>query len=359
MLPGHSADQAGQAGHAGQALAASDGKTAVAVFGAAGYSGALLCDLLRGHPAVRVAVRAADRQGEAAALEQIDADPVAVALLATPAESSLHLASALLRRGLRVLDLSGAFRLSPAEAAATYKLTYEDASLFEEVCYSLPELPEVSAGRDPRAARLVANPGCYVTAALLALAPLARRGLIDREAPLFIDGKSGASGAGRKALLELTLSELEGDIRPYRLGDHQHTPEIAQGLARLGAPLSRLRFVPHIVGTRRGLLVTCHGQLVPGTDAAAVHAAYAADYPDREPGPPRVLRLPPPAVTLRRAAFTADACVGVHVDGGGGTFCALGGLDNLLKGAASQAVQNLNLMLGLPVATGLTDRFTP
>lgn len=330
----------------------------VAVFGAAGYSGALLCRLLRRHPAVMLAAVAADRQGEAAALAAIDALPERaqlVALLATPAESSLHLAPQLLARGARVLDLSGAFRLAePNQAAATYGLAYDAgaAALLGGACYSLPELPEV--GGAPAVARLIANPGCYVTAALLALAPLCRRGWLLPGAPLFVDGKSGASGAGRKAAIELSLCELEGEVRPYRLGDHQHTPEIAQGLRRL-APAGtdvapRLRFVPHILGISRGLLVTCHGQLRADLSPAEVQAAYAADYA----GSPRVQVAPPTKVTLRRPVGSPDAYVGIHV-GPDGTFCALGSLDNLMKGAASQAVQNLNLMLGLDAQVGLED----
>lgn len=341
----------------------------VAVFGAAGYSGALLCRLLRRHPALRLAAVAADRQAEAATLAEVAAWPAgereqAVALLATPAESSSHLAPLLLRQGLRVLDLSGAFRLADPElAAATYGLVYEGeaGAILRGACYSLPELPALARPAAPATARLLANPGCYVTAALLSLAPLCRRGLLAEGAPLFVDGKSGASGAGRKAAIELSLCELEGEVRPYRLGGHQHTPEIAQGLARLlpaGVAGPRLRFVPHIVGTRRGLLVTCHGQLRPGATAAAVQAAYREDYgAAADHRGPAVHLLPPSEVTLRRPVGGPDACVGVHVDPDG-TFCALGSLDNLMKGAASQAVQNLNLMLGLAPQVGLEDLFS-
>lgn len=336
----------------------------VAVFGAGGYTGALLSRLLARHPGAALALRCSERlikEGETQAgapgalcsetdgVARCQELGVSVALLCTPTEASLHLAPALLSRGVRVLDLSGAFRLrDPAIFAAAYGLRHEgDAlALLPQARYALPELLTEEERAALRGARLLANPGCYVTAAVLALAPLVRRGLVDPAVPVFIDGKSGASGAGRRGQVEYSLCELEGDLRPYRIGRHQHTPEIAQALGGLGEPPG-LVFVPHLVGVRRGLLVTCHGRLRGGGEAA--QAAYLHDYA----GTPRVHVVPPEEVSLRRPVGTADAWVGVAVQPGTSIFCAVASLDNLLKGAASQAVQNLNAMLGLPDGAGL------
>jgi N-acetyl-gamma-glutamyl-phosphate reductase len=319
--------------------------TRVAVLGASGYTGALLCRLLARHPGVHLV--SAERDATAQLREQ----GVAMALLCTPAEASLELVPPLVADGVRVLDLSGAFRLPDPEVfARAYGRPHTAPALLPLARYALPEVTGVAGLRD---AVLVANPGCYVTAALLALAPLMRRGLVLPGAPLFVDGKSGASGAGRKAALELSLCELEGEVRPYRLGRHQHTPEMQGVLARLcGAPVD-LHFAPHLIGTRRGLLCTCHGQLRPGVSAAAVQAAYAEDYAAAA----RVHVVPPEEVTLHRPVGTPDAWVGACVTGA--VFCAVASLDNLLKGAASQAVQNLNAMLGLPDGTGLDELWSP
>jgi N-acetyl-gamma-glutamyl-phosphate reductase len=343
----------------------------VAVLGAGGYAGALLCRLLVRHQGVELALLGSDRLlkegtgalgdaalagvplcGEADAAARCQALGVEVALLATPVEASLHLTRPLIEGGARVLDLSGAFRLAdPALFQRTYGLPHTDTVLLAEARYCLPE---VTGTEGLRAARLVSNPGCYVTAALLCLAPLARRGLLRPGAPLFLDGKSGSSGAGRKAAVELSLAELEGEVRPYRIGGHQHAPEIGGVLDRLvrgggqGGVALPLSFVPHICGTRRGLLVTCHGQLADGADGGAAAAALVHDYA----GWARVHVAPPATVSLRRPVGTSDAWVGLQVLPGG-LFCALGCLDNLLKGAASQAVQNLNAMLGLDDGAGL------
>jgi N-acetyl-gamma-glutamyl-phosphate reductase len=341
----------------------------VAVFGAGGYTGALLSRLLSRHPGVALALRCSERL--AAAQEAGGAQEpsplcredegvgrcqelgVSVALLATPAEASLHLAPALIERGVRVLDLSGAFRLrDPAAFTAAYGLRHSAAALalLEEARYALPELMKEGERAALRDARLLSNPGCYVTAAVLALSPLFRRGLVDPAVPVFIDGKSGASGAGRKAQVEYSLCELEGDLRPYRIGRHQHAPEIAQALLGPrggGGGQPDLVFVPHLVGTRRGLLTTCHGRLRGGGEDA--RGAYLHDYA----GKPRIHVVPPEEVSLRRPVGTPDAWVGISVQPGTSIFCAVASLDNLLKGAASQAVQNLNAMLGLPDGAGL------
>lgn len=345
----------------------------VAVFGAGGYAGMLLSRLLARHPAVNLVLLASERLSsvDRSALDGwLDGIPilaeheavpactrlgVKIALLATPVEVSLTLAPLLLSHGMRVLNLSGAFRLpDPALFEEAYGMRHTASGALSLARYALPEVTGMDGLRETR---LVANPGCYVTAALLALAPLCRHGLLRPGAPVFIDGKSGSTGAGRKAAVELSLAELEGDLRPYRLGHHQHTPEIVGVLQQLGGatPGGDVVFVPHLLGTRRGLLVTCHGQLVSGFGgphadiARRAREAFAHDYA----GCARVHLVAPEEVTLRRPVGTPDAWVGLHVGERAGTFTAVASLDNLMKGAASQAIQNLNGMLGLGDATGL------
>ncbi|MDW8281412.1 MAG: N-acetyl-gamma-glutamyl-phosphate reductase [Myxococcales bacterium] len=340
-------------------------RTRVAVLGAGGYAGALLCRLLARHEGVELCLLGSARLraegvgalgdpllgqlpvcGEQEAPARCQALGVQVVVCATPVEASLDLVPQLLRSGARVLDLSGAFRLRDAERfRQAYGLVHPAPDLLAEAIYVLPE---VTGTQGVRAARLVANPGCYVTAALLALAPLGRRGLLRPGAPVFIDGKSGASGAGRQATLELSLVELEGEVRPYRIGRHQHAPEIAGVLEELVGQPVPLSFVPQVCGTRRGLLVTCHGQLRDGVSAGEAGSALEQDYAGRA----RIHLVPAGEVTLRRPVGTPDAWVGLEVLAGG-LFCAVCSLDNLLKGAASQAVQNLNAMIGLPDGTGL------
>lgn len=349
----------------------------VAVFGAGGHEGLLLGRLLSRHPGVRLELLASERLSftERAGIGngQLDSVPVvgdqdaiprcrelgvAVAVLCTPVEVSLRLTPLLLGAGLRVLDLSGAFRMKDAAAfERSYGMRHPARDALARAFCVLPETSGTAALRD---ARLVANPGSYATAALLALAPLLRHDLLRPGAPLFIDGKSGASGAPRhgRGTGELSLAELEGELRPYGLGHHQQTLEIGAALGELGgAPARELEvvFVPHLVGTRRGLLTTCYGQLRPGTTQEQAEGAFRADYESCL----RVHVVPPEEVTLRRPVGTPDAWVGIHVHAhrsagsGGGSFCAVASLDNLMKGAASQAVQNLNGMLGLADGTGL------
>lgn len=353
-----------------------------AVFGAGGYTGMMLARLLARHPhGVTLTVLASERLaregvggldlpggvggaagggwiccGEDEGVAACARLGVDVALLCTPVEASLHLVPALLRAGVRVLDLSGAFRLrDPLAFARAYGLEHSAPAALAEATYALPE---VTGTKGLAAAPLVSNPGCYVTAAALVLAPLWRRGLLAPDAPLFVDGKSGASGAGRKGAVELSLCELEGDLRPYRIGRHQHAPEIRQVLASVrpaSGPLPRLVFVPHLCDTRRGLLVTCHASLAAGATAADAQAALLHDYAYAA----RVHVVPAEEVTLRRPVGTPDAFVGVAAGDEPGTLCAVASLDNLLKGAASQAVQNLNAMLGLPDGAGLDALWSP
>ncbi|GAC1343209.1 MAG: N-acetyl-gamma-glutamyl-phosphate reductase [Myxococcales bacterium] len=347
---------------------------AIGIIGASGYAGMEATRILAHHPGVELRMVASDRWqdepverrlgalGRAGALryEPLEralhlAGGCAAVLLATPAEASVTLAPQLLARGVRVIDLSGAYRLRDrASFDAAYKIEHKSFALLAEAVYGLPELlPD--ARRVLGAARLVANPGCYATAAALALAPLVAEGLLAEE-PLVIDAASGTSGAGRKASEDFSFSELEGDFRAYRVLRHQHTPEIAQTLAAsragAGSPVP-LTFTPHLLPLRRGILATCYGHLARGRKPAELREALLHKYAGSRfvdvAASPDEVRLANVVGTNR--CQVAVACGGEPYDPG--RVVVIAAIDNLVKGASGQAVQNLNLCLGLDEAEGL------
>ncbi|MBK7859348.1 MAG: N-acetyl-gamma-glutamyl-phosphate reductase [Archangiaceae bacterium] len=317
--------------------------TRIGVFGGSGYTGLELVQLLARHPKVELAMVTSDRWvGEPVrgvpSLKYVGHDAgreakLDVALLATPAETSLKLAPELLARGSRVIDLSGAFRLKDAALYPRfYNFEHTQPALLAEALYGLPEVKRGTA-------RLVANPGCYATAAALALKPLLAAGAVHPE-NLVISAASGVSGAGRKASEEYSFMEVSDDFRAYKSLNHQHTPEIAQTLG-----VEELTFIPHLLPMQRGILCTAVARLTGKHDPVAVlRAAYA-----NEP----LIRLLPKAEAVRiaDAARTPLCLVGATADATRVVVCTA--IDNLLKGAASQAIQNLNLMLGLDETEGL------
>lgn len=335
----------------------------VAIFGASGYSGIELARLCAHHPAVEVKLLTSDRWvGEDAAVRLgtlagrafvahdeglSQAKGCAVAFLATPAEVSLKLAPRLIAQGVRVIDLSGAFRLKDARLYPKYYgFEHTEPALLAEAAYGLPELFRSELPK----ARLIANPGCYPTAAALSIAPLLRGGLA-LSSGIVINAASGVSGAGRKASEEYTFMEIGDDVRAYKVLKHQHTPEISQTLAATGGGKVELVFTPHLLPLKRGILNTTVATLAPGATEEKVKAAYQKAYADE---PLVQLLSSAEAVRLTNAAHTPRCLVGVSVDGD--KLVAVSAIDNLLKGAASQAVQNLNLMLGQPETTGLVPR---
>jgi N-acetyl-gamma-glutamyl-phosphate reductase len=355
------------------------GRVPVGIIGASGYAGIEATRLLAQHPRVELRLLSSDRwqdepvEKRLGPLDRLDAPSgklaklryasmerapelareCAVVLLATPAEASLQLAPLLLQHNVRVIDLSGAYRLRDARTfQAAYKLEHPNPELLEEAVYGLPELLPQAAAR-LRGARLVANPGCYPTAAALALAPLLEAGLLADE-PLVVDAASGTTGAGRKASEDFSFSELHDDFRAYRVLRHQHTPEIAQTLSRAVAGRSvPLTFTPHLLPVRRGILATCYGHLAKGRTAAELQQVLLHKYA----GAPFVqLAAHPDEVRLSAVVGTnrcqlAVACGGEPFDPG--RVVVVAAIDNLVKGAAGQAVQNLNLCLGFDETCGL------
>jgi N-acetyl-gamma-glutamyl-phosphate reductase len=336
----------------------------VSILGVSGFAGSELARLVAAHPAFELVGVAADRwhgkllgesmriAGPAAQLRVASMDEAQklarqskLVALATPAEASMKLAPEMLSAGARVVDLSGAFRLTNLrEYPAWYHFDHTAPDLVAEAVYGLPEVPEASGDTGTiTKARVVANPGCYATAAIVALAPLLRAGVIEPEG-IFLDGKSGVSGAGRKVEEKYSFMEVDENVSPYRVGDHQHTPEIEQSLGRVAKTNVSITFVPHLLPVKRGLIVTAFARMKSKVGAGEVESLFRAAYD----GPESLVEVTAPAnVTLARVAHTPYGSVGVRVLPERNSIVVVSALDNLLKGAASQAMQNLCAMIGV------------
>jgi N-acetyl-gamma-glutamyl-phosphate reductase len=341
----------------------------VAVIGATGYVGAELVRLLDRHPAVTiVGLVGRDREDVpigtihphlATTPHLVDADvPTADAVfLALPHGTAADLVPGLVAGGATIIDLGPDFRLhDPADYPRWYGFTHPHPELLDAAVYGLPELHRdaLIALRDAPV-RIVGAPGCYPTATLLALAPLAWAGLIG---DLVVDAKSGVSGAGREPKPDLHFGEVNESVRAYGLGGHRHLAEIEQELAAAGLAggLGRdanpgavgVDFVPHLVPMNRGILSTCHVRPTRPVTAAELDALYAAAYDD-EPFIEVVAGSP----ATRHVHGSNFARVHVRVDERSGRILAIGAIDNLVKGAAGQGIQAFNLVHGLPETLGL------
>jgi N-acetyl-gamma-glutamyl-phosphate reductase len=326
----------------------------VAVFGAAGYAGALSARLLQRHPAFELtAITSRSDVGRRhdelypqhrvpLVLEELDFDrhgSVDAAIVAYPHGAAAEIVGELHRRGVKVVDLSADFRLHDRDVYAEWYREHPEPGLLAGAVYGLPErYREQIAG-----AEIVANPGCYPTATLLALAPLAQAGLI---ADVVIDAKSGVSGAGRAATDKTHFVTVDENVSAYGVPRHRHTPEIEQELAALGAEL-RVTFTAHLLPLDQGELVSCY--VTPAAEAGDVAALYRDMYADE---PFIELSDTPPGV--RDVRETNICRISVHRDERTGRVIVFSVIDNLWKGAASQAVQNLNLMFGRPEGEGIS-----
>jgi N-acetyl-gamma-glutamyl-phosphate reductase len=289
---------------------------------------------LRGH--VGLAFASPDDRG----LAECD-----VVFFATPNGVAMQQAPALLAAGARVIDLAADFRLRDVVAwERWYGMAHASPELVAEAVYGLPEVNRERI----RGARLVANPGCYPTAVQLGLLPLVEQKLVDLD-HLIADAKSGVSGAGRKAETHILFAEASDNFKAYGVPGHRHLPEIAQGLAAVANRAVGLTFVPHLTPMIRGIHATLYARLAAEADVQKVYA-------ERYAGEPFVDVLPAPAHPDTRSVRGANVCrIAVHRPGGGDTVVVLSVIDNLVKGAAGQAVQNMNLMFGLPEGTGLAQ----
>lgn len=335
----------------------------VAVAGATGYAGFALAKLLLRHPCIEKPVfylRETTARcltevfpqlrgwGEAPvqplSAEAIAASRASTVFLSTPHEVSMELAPLLLGAGLRVVDLSGAFRFrKPETFSAWYKQTPPAEALLQEAVYGLPEL---YADALPQA-RLVANPGCYATATILGLRPLTIAGWLAADRGIVCDCKSGASGAGKEPRRELQFVEIDENFRAYGLFTHRHTPEITE---HLGLADSNLMFSTHLLPVARGILATLYVWLKQPRQAWEVEGLFRAFYAGR----PMVRVWPAGRLPeLQHVAHTNFCDIGFALDTGGERLIVISCLDNLGKGAAGQAVQNFNAMLGIEEETAL------
>jgi N-acetyl-gamma-glutamyl-phosphate reductase len=327
----------------------------VSVFGAAGFAGALCARLLQRHPGFELqAVTSRSDVGVPLdqlyphhrvplVLEELDLDRhsgVDAAIVAYPHGAAAPVVSALRERGVRVVDLSADFRLRDPAVYERWYRSHEAPELIAEAVYGLPELY-----RDQiKQTDLVANPGCYPTASILSLAPLARAGLLG---DVVVDAKSGVSGAGRTATEKTHFVSVDENVNPYGLPVHRHTPEIEQELAVLGADL-RISFTAHLLPLDQGELVSCYVTVGDGAEPGDLEQLYADAYEDE---PFVEIASKPPGV--RDVRETNICRLFVHHDERTGRVIVFGAIDNLWKGAASQAVQNLNLMFGRPEGEGI------
>lgn len=333
----------------------------VAVVGGTGYTGVELLRLLAGHPHVELAAVTSRSAAGTPVAEYFpnlrghvdlcftEPDQGALAgcdlvFFATPNGTAMEMAPPLLEAGVRVIDLAADFRLKdPAEWEAWYGLPHACPELLGEAVYGLPEVNREVI----RNARLVANPGCYPTAVQLGFLPLIEAGVVE-VARLVADCKSGTSGAGRKASTHTLLSEAAESMKAYAVPGHRHLPEIRQGLARAAGGAVGLTFVPHLAPMIRGIHATLYAVLTdPGVDLQAL-------FERRFGAEPFVDVLPPGAHPETRAVRGANVCrLAVHRPQGGDVVVVLSVIDNLVKGAAGQAVQNMNIVFGLDERAGL------
>ncbi len=335
----------------------------VGVVGGTGYTGVELLRLLAAHPEVEVA--AITSRGEAGVkvadyfpslrgrFDLAFTDPAAAPLkgcdcvfFATPNGVAMSQAKPLLDAGARIVDFSADFRLKDAAVwEKWYKVRHASPELLAQAVYGLPEINRERI----RAARLVANPGCYATAVQLALLPLVETAYVDHR-HLIADAKSGVSGAGRKAEVDILFSESSDNFKAYAVRGHRHHPEILESLASLEKAGGRelgLTFVPHLVPMVRGILATVYARI---TGEADFQALFERRYADE----PFVDVLPPGSQPETRWVRGTNQCrIAVHRPFDGDTLVVLAVEDNLVKGAAGQAVQNMNLMFGFPESRGL------
>ena len=330
----------------------------VGIVGFRGYSGAELVTILRGHRHVEALLmeHRSDFAGDsgfrkpmgprqiAATAEAVRDAKVEIVFLATPAEVSMELAPVMLDAGARVIDISGAFRLRTVENYARwYKQEHTAPQLLAEAVYGLPEFCRERI----RSARLISNPGCYPTAANLAIQPLVTAGVVDRSAGIICDAKSGVSGAGRKPSLKTSFCEVTGNFSAYSIFTHRHVPEV---LMVSGLEERDLSFTAQLLPLDRGILETIYFRTAKPTTAEDILTIYEKRYADE----PFIRLYKAGRVPDLRAVQRTNFCdIGVTVDEATGRALVVSAIDNLTKGAAGQAVQNMNLMLGLKETEGL------
>jgi N-acetyl-gamma-glutamyl-phosphate reductase len=335
----------------------------VGIYGGSGYTGQELLRLLLGHPGAKVVATTSRRfAGKPVAevyphfagltdLVFTDASPEALAeftdliFLALPHGVSMEMVPAFVRTGRKVIDLSADFRIRDAEVYGAWYGPHRAAEMLPEAVYGLPEIHRERI----RQARFVANPGCYPTSIILGFAPALKSQWID-PASVIADSKSGVSGAGREPQIPSLFCEVDGGFKAYKVASHRHTPEIEQELSLLAGREMKISFTPHLLPVKRGILSTLYATLTREANAEEMTALYREFYRDE------------PFVRICRAGrfpnlssvVGSNFCdIGLTVDKRTGRLIVVAALDNLIKGASGQAIQNMNLMSGLDEKTGL------
>lgn len=332
------------------------------VVGATGYVGAELVRLLSQHPMAHIAaVSSVSFKGkplsevypayqnlcnlecgdQAEVVERSD-----VVFAALPHGLSQELAADCVQKDKIFIDLGADFRLENEEDYREwYGAGFLDATLHERAVYGLPELFRETI----RGKKLIANPGCYTTAVPLALGPALKAGLILPQG-IIADCKSGVTGAGRGLSQKTHYAELNEAFSPYKVAAHRHTPEMEQTLSKLSGQKITLTFVPHLLPVNRGILATCYARLTPGAGAEEIRRAYESFYQKEE-----FVRLLPEgqAADLKNVKYSNYCDISLHIDGRTGTLVAVSAIDNMVKGAAGQAIQNMNLACGFDEGAGL------
>ncbi|MCD6256632.1 N-acetyl-gamma-glutamyl-phosphate reductase [Candidatus Aerophobetes bacterium] len=332
----------------------------ISVIGATGYAGAELVRLLIQHPEVEIDKLTSEsfagkRFSEVypaikcdIVCESLDIEKITSSLVFTalPHGKSAQVVGKLLDRGMKVIDFSADFRLNNAKVYSSwYGVTHPREDLLSAAVYGLPELY-----RDKiRKARLVANPGCYPTSVILALAPLLKEKLIDKK-DIVVDSKSGVSGAGRNPTLKTHFPEVNENINAYQVTGHRHLPEMEQELSKIAEDKVTLTFIPHLIPVNRGIFSTCYANLTEKLTTEDLLDIYA-DFYKKEPF---VEILPSGIFPSTKEVVWSNRCrIGLNVDKRSNKVVVLSAIDNLGKGASGQAIQNMNLICGFDEKTAL------
>ncbi len=338
----------------------------VGIIGATGYTGSELIRILAGHPEAEVTA-ITSRSNEGKKLEEIfyhftgwngplftgSDSPEAVkgcdvVFLAVPHGVAMEMVPTLLKNGQKVIDLGADFRFRDYKTFENwYKHKHCEPELTKTAVYGLPELYR----KEIRKAAVIGNPGCYPTSVILGLYPLLKNGLIDPER-IIIDSKSGVSGAGRKADIGYHYPELFGNFKAYGLATHRHTPEIEQELSKIAGKELQVSFTPHLLPVARGILSTLHLSLTKQITTSEVEAIFTETYQ----GEPFIKVVKDPGLPELKGVTGTNCChIGVRVDPRTHQLIVVSVIDNMVKGASGQAVQNMNLMCNLPETMGLVQ----
>jgi len=333
----------------------------VGIYGASGYTGLELLRILHGHPHVQLVFATA--QSHAGSLlrdvfpvrwdipliaeSEADCSTVDAVFCCLPAGKAMETIALAHRHHVRAIDFSADFRFADAQTYAQwYGIPHSAPELLPLAVYGLPELYREQI----RHASIVANPGCYPTSVLLALYPLLKEQLLLPDRPIIVDSKSGVSGAGRSPTLKTHFVEANENLSPYNVGrKHRHLPEMEQEITRLGGPSDQLIFTPHLLPVNRGILSTIYVSIPETSSAEAIHNRFCEAYAEE----PYIWVLPPGQLATLAHAVHTNRCVLSLTQPMPGQLIICSAIDNLVKGAAGQAVQNFNLMFGLEETTGL------